>query len=85
VTGDRLKRGDYVRVRLDNHRDDDWTPAFVALASGSDPSSVMLAFDGAVRDGRGGLIANVLPLTIDYGAEKVTSLWGDSYEIEIAA
>jgi len=77
----RLKRGDYVRVRFNDH--DEWTQAFVALASASDPSSVMLLFDGAVRDGHGGFIAKGLPLTIDYSAETVTSLFGDHYEIEV--
>lgn len=80
---DRLKRGDYVRVRLNDR--DEWTRAFVAAASDSDPSSVMLMFDGAVRDGHGGLIANGLPLTINYGAETVISLFGDPYEIEVAS
>jgi hypothetical protein len=78
----RLKRGDYVRVRLDG--EGDWTPAFVALASDTDPSSVMLVFDGAVRDGRGGFIAKGLPLTVDYGKEEATSLFGGAYEIEVA-
>jgi hypothetical protein len=82
VTG-RLKRGDYVRVR--HGEGDAWAPAFVALASDSDPSSVMLMLDGAVRDSRGGFIAKALPLWIDYGKETVFSLWGDSYEIEVAA
>ena len=76
-----LKRGDYVRVRLSESGD--WTPAFVAAASDSDPSSVMLLFDGAVRTSGGGLIVGGLPLTIDYGAQTVTSLLGDSYEIEV--
>lgn len=81
LMSDRLKRGDYVRVRL---RDSgDWTPAFVALASDSDPSSVMLMLDGAVRTTSGGMFANALPLSVDYGAETVTSLHGDEYEIEV--
>jgi len=80
---DRLKRGDYVRVRQSAGRD--WTPAFVALASPSDPSSVMLMLDGAVLASSGGMFLNALPLTIDYTAETVTGLYGDSYEIEIAA
>lgn len=79
----RLKRGDYVRVRFNDA--DEWTQAFVALASDSDPSSVMLMFDGMVRDGRGGFIAKGLPLTINYGAETVTSLFGDAYQIEVPA
>jgi hypothetical protein len=82
VTADRLKRGDYVRVRLVGWIDGEWTPAFVALASDTDPASVMLLFDGAVRASNG-LIANSLPLTINYQAETVTSLMGDSYEIEV--
>lgn len=77
---DRLKRGDYVRVRLSESGD--WTPAFVAVASDSDPSSVMLLFDGAVRSATG-LLVGGLPLTINYGAQTVTSLLGDSYEIEV--
>lgn len=83
MTADRLKRGDYVRVRLEG-RDDDWTPAFVALASPAKPSSVVLFLDGPVR-ASGGIIANILPLSIDYEAETVTSLMGDSYEIEVTA
>jgi len=77
----RLERGDYVRVRQ-NERDE-WTPALVGLASTSDPSSVMLLFNGAVRDGSGGFIANALPLTIDYEQETVISLFGVSYQIEV--
>jgi hypothetical protein len=78
---DRLKRGDYVRVRLSDR--DEWTPAFVALASDTDPSSVMLMLDGAVRSSSGGMFVNALPLTIDYAAETVTSLHGDAYDIEV--
>jgi hypothetical protein len=77
----RLKRGDYVRVRQ-NERDE-WTPAFVGLASDSDPSSVMLLFDGAVRDGIGGFILKALPLTIKYEQETATSLFGVPYQIEV--
>jgi ribosomal protein S27AE len=79
----QLKRGDHVRVRL--RPDDDWTRAITAVASDSDPSSVVLLLDGAVRDSRGGFIAKALPLTIDYGAGTVISLFGDPYEIEVAA
>lgn len=77
---DRLKSGDRVRVRLDD--DDDWTPAVVALASDSDPSSVMLLLSCAVR-AKEGWIAKGLPVMIDYQAEQVVSLWGDIYEIEV--
>lgn len=83
MTGDRLERGDYVRVRL--NEGDEWTRAFVALASDADPSSVMLLFDGAVRTSGGGLIVGGLPLTIDYEAQTVSSLHGDDYEIEVRA
>lgn len=76
-----LRRGDVCRVRK-NHQDE-WTQAVVALASDTDPSSVMLTFDGAVRDGRGGFVAKCLPLTIDYKAQSVISLFGDTYEIEV--
>jgi hypothetical protein len=78
----KLRRGDYVRVR---YRDsDDWVPAFVALASDNNPSSVMLLFVGAVRSANG-IIANGLPLSIDYEAQTVVNLFGDSYEIEVQA
>lgn len=84
MMGDRLKRGDAVRVRLSGV-DDEWTLALVALASDSQPSSVMLMLGGAVRDGHGGFIAKALPLSVDYGKETVTSLFGGSYEIEVAS
>jgi hypothetical protein len=81
MTG-RLKRGDTVRLRL---RDgDEWTQAFVALASNSDPSSVMLVFNGMLR-AEDGWVGGALALTIDYGAATVTSLTGDRYQIEVAA
>jgi hypothetical protein len=79
---ERLKRGDCVRVRLEG-RTDDWTPAFVGLASDSNPSSVMLMLTGIVR-AKEGWIAERLPLSIDYEAETAISLWGDSYELEIS-
>jgi hypothetical protein len=78
----RLKRGDYVRVRL--NEGDDWTQALVAMASNSNPSSVILLFDGAVRTS-GGFIVGGLPLTINYETQAVSSLHGDSYEIEVTA
>ncbi len=78
----RLERGDRVRVRL--QESDEWTEAFVALASDSNPAAVMLLFDGAVRTPGGGLITGGLPLTIDYRLHRITSLWGDSYELEVA-
>ena len=77
----RLQRRDHVRVRM-RGSDDDWTPAFVVLASEENPSSVMLLFDGPVRAMRG-LMFNALPLTVDYEKETVVSLWGDDYEIEV--
>ena len=76
-----LKRGDYVRVRLENS--EEWTEAYAAIASDSNPSSVVLLLNGAVRTRHGGLILNNLPLTIDYDAETATSLFGDNYEIEV--
>lgn len=78
----RLKRGDYVRLRLEGSTGE-WTEGFVAMASDSDPSSVLLLFDGVVRAGSG-LIAGGLPLTVDYAAETVYGVpLGDSYEIEV--
>jgi hypothetical protein len=83
TTDTKLKRGDYVRVRLAEN--EDWTEAFVALASDSQQSSVMLMMNGAVRTSNGGLIANALPLTVDYEAGTIKSLFGDDYEIEVSA
>lgn len=79
----RLRRGDYVRVRLDNR--DDWTRAFVGVASDGDPASVMLLFDGAVRTSDGGLLRGALPLTVSYQEQTATSLLGDAYEMEVAS
>lgn len=77
----RLQRGHRVHVR---HSDDggDWCPAIVALASDTNPSSVALILMGAVRGGSG-IIAGTLPLTVDYDAETVVGLTGDSYEIDV--
>jgi hypothetical protein len=78
-----LKRGDYVRVRLAGTTDE-WAEAFVALASESNPSSVMLLFNGgAVRTRAGGSFLNGLPLSIDYENETVRGLTGDDYEMEV--
>ena len=81
----RLTRGMYVRVR---HVDDagEWCPAFVGLASDTNPSSVMLLLflRDAVR-ASGGVIVGALPVTVDYDAETVTGLTGDEYEIEVTA
>jgi hypothetical protein len=77
----KLKVGDYVRIRLNEN--DDWMDAFVRLASDTNPSSVLLLFDGAVRAGGGGLVFGGLPVTIDYEAQTVTSVLGDIYEIEV--
>lgn len=79
----RLKRGDIVRVR---HVDDtEWCGASVVAASATNPQSVGLMLDGAVRDGHGGLIAQALPLFVDYQTQTVTSLVGDEYEIDVAS
>jgi hypothetical protein len=77
----RLQRGDTVRIRY--RESDDWVPAFVALASDTNPSSVMLLLHSAVRSADG-FIAKVLPVSIDYEAETVVSLFGDFYQIEVA-
>lgn len=81
---DRLKRGDYVRVRLEGS-EGEWAAAFVALASNTNPSSVMLLMGSGsmVRTGNGGFVGGGLPLTIDYVQETVIALHGDSYEIEV--
>jgi hypothetical protein len=57
--------------------------AFVGLASPQERSSVVLFLKGAVRTSNGGMILNVLPLTVDYAAQTITSLLGDQYEIEV--
>lgn len=77
---DRLQRGNYVRVRMEG--DAEWIPAFVALASPSNPSSVMLMINGLVR-APGGYVGHALPLTINYESESVSGLLGGSYEIEV--
>jgi hypothetical protein len=76
----RLQRGDYVRLRY--RESDDWVPAFVALASDTNPSSVMLLFTGVVG-ASSGAITNALPLSIDYEAQTVVSLFGDEYDVEV--
>ena len=78
----RLKRGDFVRVRY--RETDEWTQAFVGLASDSDPSSVMLLFDGAIH-ASGGLLMGALPLSVNYERQTAVSLLGDDYEIEVAS
>ena len=78
----QLRRGDYVRVRLAD-TDHDWTEGFVEMASETNPSSVMLQVEG-IQSRKGAIIIGGLPLTIDYKAETVESLFGDSYEIEVA-
>jgi hypothetical protein len=76
----RLQAGNAVRIRY--RESDEWVPAMVALASDTNPSSVMLLLNGAVRSAAG-IIANALPLSIDYEAQTVISLFGDPYEIEV--
>ena len=83
MTTDRLKRGDYVRVRLAGSSDD-WAEGLVILASEANPSSVCLMVSGIVRSGEGAWIGGGLPLTVDYEAQRVTSLLDDEYEIEVA-
>ena len=78
----KLKPNDLIRVRLVGT--EKWTRARVALASRSNPQSVAIILEDAVRTTNGGLIGAGLPLTLDYTAETATSLWGDSYEIEVA-
>lgn len=75
-----IKTGDLVRVRPAESAGE-WCRAVVELASGNG-KSVALRLEGAVRAG-GGLVMGILPLTIDYEAETVTSLLGDEYEIEV--
>lgn len=76
-----LTRGQWVRVRRD--AGDEWVTAMVGLASKTNPASVVLLFNGAVRSGDGWIL-QVLPLTIDYAAETAIGLYGgDAYEIEV--
>jgi hypothetical protein len=79
----RLERGDVLRLRLEGC-EDDWTNGWIALASVTNPSSVLVLLHGPVRS-NAGIIANVLPLTIDYDAATSISLFGDAYEIEVQA
>jgi hypothetical protein len=78
-----LARGDIVRVRraVDH---DGWVTGRVLLASLASPNSqsVAVELDGLVR-GAGGLIGGVLPLSIDFELERITSLVGEEYELEI--
>ncbi len=77
----RLKRGDYVRVKLAG--DERKLIAFVGLATDSQPSSAILLFDGALPSSSGGIWCGTLPLIIDYEKETVESLHGDRFEIEV--
>lgn len=77
----RLKRGDHVRVRPLNK--DLWCDGFVALASDTNPSSVML-MGAAFRTAGIGILCGGLPLSVDYEQETVMSLFGDEYELEAA-
>jgi hypothetical protein len=77
---DRLERGQFVRVRRDPG--DEWVTAMVGIASKSDPQSAGLLFDGPIK-AQDGYILGFLPLTIDYTAETVMSLYGEAYEIEV--
>jgi hypothetical protein len=81
-----LRRGDLIRIRLAD-TEDEWADGFVALASDSNPSSVMLWFingSACVRTRIGGLLFNGLPLTVDYDKETVEGVvTKDLYEIEV--
>ena len=58
----------------------------VLVAGSGNPSSVGLHLNGALRTRGhfgGGFVLGAAPLTIDYEAETVISLWGDFYEIEV--
>jgi hypothetical protein len=81
----RLKRGDVVRVRLVGDGDSDWCVGWVALASNTDPASAIFLLNGMVRTRTGEIIGGVLPVTVDYTAEKVTAaLMDDSeYAVEV--
>jgi hypothetical protein len=80
-----LKRGDVVRVRLVGDEDSDWCVGWVALASNTNPASAMIILNGMVRTRTGGVVGGVLPVTVDYTAEKVTAaLMDDSeYDVEV--
>ena len=80
----RLNAGDVVRIRLAGS-EDEWCEAAVGIANSGNPSSVGLYLHGALRTPgmAGGFVLGAAPLTIDYEAETVISLWGDFYEIEV--
>lgn len=81
MTGERLQAGDWIRLRLAGSSDE-WCPAAVVVASGAQPQSVALELTGVVRAG-GGVAGGILPATVDYERETVTSLFGDEYEVEV--
>lgn len=78
-----LTTGQLVRVRMAD-TSDDWCLAAVSVASNSEPvQSIALTLYDMVR-AVDGVIGGVLPLTIDYEKQTVTSLFGDEYELETA-
>jgi len=76
----KLAVGNRVRMRLAGSSDE-WCYGVVALAGGS---SVAILFNGMVRTIDGGYAGGVLPITVDYEAQTVVTLWGDEYDIEVA-
>lgn len=83
---ERLKKGEIIRIRP--KRDDDggeWVLGSVALASGTNPSSVALMLEGPLCVGGCGVwLGGGVPLMIDYEAETVKDLIGNEYELQVA-
>jgi hypothetical protein len=77
---ERLKTGQRVRIRS-TVAGGDWAEGVVALASGNG-ESVGLLLDVPVRI-PAGIIGGALPLLIDYEAETVEDLFGNSYVIDV--
>lgn len=76
-----MKTGDVVRVRR-IRSNDEWCVADVALCSKNMKSAALDLGDGFVW-AAAGIIAGVLPLSIDLERETVKGLDGQEYEIEV--
>lgn len=80
----KLAYGERARVRQID--DDEWCEGRVIMASTNikPQQSIGIALESAVRAGDG-IIAGVLPLSVNYEDETVQGLTGDMYEIDRSA